>query len=127
MAEDYTQSAKRHWADGGRLAADDRIDNADQLFGFAAECALKHALVQHGEFRGDEHRTHINVLWHRMRSTRLYRQFPSLASLLAGPPCFDGWRVDQRYQATGSVSRETLEKHQQCARRLLGAVGLTRG
>ncbi len=47
MPEAYGDAAKRHYADARMLAASQRYDNAGHLIGFAAECALKHALDLH--------------------------------------------------------------------------------
>ena len=44
MTEAYDVAATRHFRDGQLLESEDRLSNADQLFGFAAECAIKAAL-----------------------------------------------------------------------------------
>ena len=40
MTFNYAQAARRHNADATLLLANQRIANADHLYGFAAECAL---------------------------------------------------------------------------------------
>lgn len=69
MHENYTEAAERHQHDAKLLDKYGRLDNADQLYGFAAECALKAALVQLGRFRDDQHKVHINDLWDKMQAT----------------------------------------------------------
>ena len=50
MEEDYTAAAKRHWLDADLLKDDERLENADHHYGFAAECALKSTLQSMGAF-----------------------------------------------------------------------------
>ncbi|NJM10773.1 MAG: hypothetical protein HC889_01610 [Synechococcaceae cyanobacterium SM1_2_3] len=45
-AEDYSSAAFRHWEDAQLLAGENRVENADQLYGLAAECAIKKALIE---------------------------------------------------------------------------------
>jgi hypothetical protein len=42
---DFPLSAKRHWHDAVLLESNARIENAGQLYGFAAECGIKAILV----------------------------------------------------------------------------------
>ena len=72
MKENFSNAAKRHWKDGQLLHEQKRLDNADQLYGFAAECALKYALDSLGYFRPEAHRKHINELWNKMQATAFY-------------------------------------------------------
>jgi hypothetical protein len=127
VMEDYTAAAKRHWQDAELLGREQRRENADHHYGFAAECALKLALQTLGYFRDDEHRKHINVLWNKMQATAFQKRFPGLAGLLSGSNCFDDWDVEQRYFGNDTVTSEAMRAHQKCAGRLLLAVGLFRG
>lgn len=45
---DYGDSADRHWLDAELLRGGRRTNNADQLYGLAAECALKAIMVRLG-------------------------------------------------------------------------------
>jgi hypothetical protein len=38
---DFADAHRRHWEDAELLFAHDRWANADQLYGFSAECGLK--------------------------------------------------------------------------------------
>lgn len=128
----YEHAALRHWADSTHLHALDRIENADQLAGLAAECAIKVALSQldqcmDGAQRdrlAERYRQHVDVLWERARIQGFQRRFPKLAQVLKTENPFVDWRVDQRYDDDGSVTAEAKERHRQAARRLLGSVGL---
>jgi hypothetical protein len=127
MDEDFPNAARRHWRDGETLMEQERLENADQLYGFAAECALKSALVTLGSFQEEVHRRHINELWNKMQRTSFSRRYPGLARLLTGSNPFADWEVRQRYFADGYVSDETLQRHKDRARRLLIAANLYRG
>lgn len=126
MKEDYTAAAKRHWKDAGLLDEEERWENADHHYGFAAECALKSALERMGFFR-DEHRKHINVLWNKMQATAFQKRFPGLVGLLSGANRFADWDVEQRYEADGAVTEEAMRAHKDCAQRLLIAANVYRG
>jgi len=127
MDENFRNAARRHWNDGRTLTNCNRMDNADQLYGFAAECALKSALVVLGLFHEQAHRKHINELWSKMQGTRFYSAFPGLAQLLVGTNPFADWDVRQRYFEDGYITEQVLQKHEDCARRILIAAGLYRG
>jgi hypothetical protein len=45
-SENYSSAAFRHWQDAQLLAGENRVENADQLYGLAAECAIKTALLE---------------------------------------------------------------------------------
>jgi hypothetical protein len=53
MSEPYSTAAMRHWQDATLLDESRRLANADQLYGFAAECGLKSALVAVGSGKTD--------------------------------------------------------------------------
>lgn len=127
MCEDYPAAAKRHWEDAALLDREQRRENADHHYGFAAECALKSALQAMGYFREDQHRKHINVLWNKMQATAFQNRFPGLAGLLSGSNRFADWDVEQRYHSDGAVTEQAMKRHRECARRLLIAVDLYRG
>lgn len=127
MNEDYPEAAKRHWVDAGLLDEKQRWENADHHYGFAAECALKHALQAMGYFRDEHRRWHIDVLWNKMQATAFKNGFPGLVGPLSGNNRFADWHVDQRYHADGMVSEQATRDHEYWARRLLRAAGVYRG
>lgn len=127
MSEDFRDAARRHWKDACLLDEEQRQENADYHYGFAAECALKKALQTMRYFSEDEHRKHINVLWDKMQATAFQRAYPGLRCLLAGSNRFADWNVEQRYHADGAISDAAVRTHREYARRLLIAVQLYRG
>lgn len=127
MSEAFRDAARRHWRDACLLDEEQRSENADHHYGFAAECALKTALQTMRSFRDDEHRKHIDVLWNKMRGSAFQRAYPGLARLLARSNPFVDWGVEQRYHADGAISDAAVRTHRDYARRLLIAVQLYRG
>ncbi|MGN6259123.1 MAG: hypothetical protein ACTHNO_00180 [Ralstonia sp.] len=127
MTERFDDAAVRHYADADLLQAQARPDNADQLYGFAAECAMKLALISPashanaGDLPGT-FRHHVDVLWARVSIGAVPRQYATLLAVLKQPNPFHDWSVDQRYYPTGHVSAEALERHRNAARRILGAM-----
>lgn len=131
MADDYANAATRHFRDGELLAQEARISNADQLFGFAAECAIKSALVCSSACADDgalikRYREHINKLWGLAVLNISAQRFRGLVAVLKGlPQPFSDWSTDRRYEADAAVTDVALQIHRQAAKRVLGSVGLT--
>jgi hypothetical protein len=129
MDENFTQSALRHWRDAELLKAQNHVENADQLYGIAAECALKSALVSSPHFAVNGelqkgYKEHIDILWDKIQVQSLEKRFPGLPAVLSASNPFQDWNVDQRYAFDGNIKARTIETHQKFARRLLGAVQL---
>lgn len=118
MAEAFNTAALRHWRDGVLLEQEARISNSDQLYGFAAECAIKSAL-SHAPGR-----KHIDLLWDSIPVQSVQRRFPGLAAVLRLDNPFRDWTTDDRYAEDDAVSLTALAAHRDATRRLLGAVGL---
>jgi hypothetical protein len=131
VAEAYEHAAIRHWRDGILLesAGKPHYANADQLFGFAAECAIKKALCRlpgfapDGELSPDYH-IHINKLWNRIAIQGLQKQFPNLMALLKFENPFHDWSTNQRYEGDDAVTDDAFKRHRDMAKRLLGSVGI---
>lgn len=105
------------------------MENADQLYGFAAECAIKKALSSLPAFAKNGclhkgYKDHIDLLWNKAGHQSLQKAVPHLSMLLRCANPFADWHVDQRYGGDGTVSREALNIHRDFTKRLLGAVGL---
>lgn len=130
MPEDYALAATRHFRDAVLLRDSRRVVNADQLFGFAAECAIKRALVELPGFvaggrLAPAYHKHINDLWHIVQLQSIQKRYPKLVVLLKGlPQPFHDWSTYQRYGPDSSVTGEALDRHRQAAGRILGSVGL---
>jgi hypothetical protein len=119
MTEQYDQAAIRHYRDATLLEENQRLANADQLYGLAAECALKWVWPKTGN---PLKRNHINELWAQVP---LSSKTPSgLIPILRQPNPFADWSVEQRYEEDSVVTQSSICPHRQMAKRLLGAVRL---
>ena len=65
---DFTGAHRRHWQDAELLFAEHRWANADQLYGFSAECGLKAVLKKDGELIEGKYKTHIHELWRAFKT-----------------------------------------------------------
>jgi hypothetical protein len=116
--------ALRHHHDARLLHAETRHENADQLYGFAAECALKEALsgfgMPHDQGQPTEHRhrEHIETLWDIATAFLSGRVGAQLHSMLGTDRPFADWHVDQRYETT-AVTPAMLTRHAAGAGRAL--------
>ena len=131
MPECFDVAAVRHFRDGGILSERQSLENADQLFGFATECAIKSVLVtlpgcvQQGEL-AKKYREHIDQLWDLVPLQGLQRRYPGLFAVLRGlKQPFGDWSTDQRYGPDDTITAEALARHREAAKRLLGSIGLT--
>jgi len=128
--DDFAASAVRHFRDGDLLQKDRRSENADQLYGLAAECAIKTAL---SELAGclvagalaPIYRKHVDEIWSLVPLQNLTRRHRGLVVVLKGlRNPFNGWSIDQRYGPDGAVGDDVLENHRRAASRVLGSIGL---
>ncbi len=115
MEIDFLDAAGRHRADAEFLFEHERWPNADQLYGFAAECGLKAVMMALGmpvDARGvpSRHRMHIDRLWDAFGGFAEGREAGHLAGYLGENP-FPDWNVSQRYQSTASISPSAVEEH----------------
>lgn len=129
-AENFPVAAFRHWRDAQLLERENCVENADQLYGLTAECAIKKALVELPAFANSgklhlDYKEHINVLWSRVKHQSLQKRYPDLLAFLKATNPFSDWDMEQRYAADSIVSSEAIQRHRNTAKRLLGAVGLT--
>jgi hypothetical protein len=130
MADAYADAAVRHGSDAELLNEEHRLPDADQLYGFAAECALKAALlkipgcVSSGVLQR-RYKEHVGELWELIPVQSIEKIAPGLVSLLRmGTKPFADWSIDQRYESGEAISSDTLKRHRDAARRALGAVSL---
>jgi hypothetical protein len=119
-AVDFPGAAKRHWGDAGYLLMDQRLPNADQLFGISAERALKAVMVgldmalrADGAPEAKRHRVHIDELWDEFLTFAASRGGARYAAHLStvNNPFFD-WDVGQRYAPDSTILVNQVQKHQ---------------
>lgn len=117
MNADFLDAHYRHVHDAESLFNAARIANADQLFGFAAECGLKKLMVIFGMVTQADGSPASNVDWvHAEKAWARYETYRSSNgaganyALAAGNP-FNDWHVKQRYANSNDVTPAAVEKH----------------
>lgn len=118
-------AALRHRRDAALLQRRGRRENASQLYGFAAECALKFALIRFGlpsnalgEPSERRHRVHIQDFWDIATGFLQGRVGARLNSLLGAERPFAAWSETHRYRAI-TLTPDTVALHAEGARRAL--------
>jgi hypothetical protein len=118
MSVNFSEAAKRHFADGAMLMNADRMMNASQLFGLAAECALKAALHERGFLILDT--TGVPQKHLRLHIDRLWDTYNSLMNgpsdnhfLMPQTSPFINWQIAHRYY--GDIKCPASSLHQQHA------------
>lgn len=122
MSTNYRDAAVRHYVDGDTLRNVLRHPNADQLYGLAAECALKAVMVglgmqitKKGAPRDHAHKVHMPELWMAFQSFAEGRLASRYLEPLAHLNPFDDWRVDQRYWASSAIGAARASDHRAAA------------
>jgi hypothetical protein len=122
MTTNYRDAAVRHFVDGDTLNRATRHANADQLFGLAAECALKAVMVglgmqvtKNGAPRDYAHKVHMPELWMAFQSFAEGRLGSRYLEPLSHRNPFDDWRVDQRYWVSSSIGAARAKYHRDAA------------
>lgn len=125
MTEKYDEASVRHFEDAERLAAAPahRYDNAGHLIGFAAECAIKHAVASLGH--GTE-KLHIPLLIGNAKKHLTGLRSKAMLDVVSHQDFFSKWSVNRRYDADGTTSPELYATWRVSASRALGAAGLRR-
>ena len=123
MPTDYNDSAERHWEDADYLYKDNRLANADQLFGLSAECALKAVMIilniplnSMGATLDKKYWIHINKLWVEFDAFAQNRNGAKYAKNIDANlnPFFD-WDIAQRYCHRSDIIQQNVDNHKQGA------------
>jgi len=133
MRIDYVDAATRHRDDAELLRAKSRWPNADQLYGMAAECALKATMRALGmPVRNDgapqrrEHRVHIDELWNAFFTFAGNIHDARYVAMLPWSNPFQNWSVHQRYQHSSSISSQQVDEHRMACRQVFLALNHAR-
>jgi hypothetical protein len=122
MSTDYFDAATRHQKDASLLFENKRWPNADQLYGLAAECALK-AIMQalgmplwdDGAPKERKHRRHIDRLWNEFLTFANGKAGATIVRALPADNPFDDWCIAQRYQPSSAILPERVAAHKEAA------------
>ncbi|MFM7200509.1 MAG: hypothetical protein ACKO6N_06945 [Myxococcota bacterium] len=104
MATDYGAAVLRHYEDASQLAGTQRFDNAAHLIGFAGECAIKHAW--NAPTQPEPPMKHFPELRDAARKTLDWRRAGPMLAVLKELVVMDGWEVAQRYEPTGTITKQ---------------------
>ncbi|NUT80709.1 SAM-dependent methyltransferase [Pseudomonas brassicacearum] len=121
MNADFLDAHHRHMVDAETLFQASRIANADQLYGFAAECGLKKLmsgfgmpLAQDGSPAEKPNWKHVELVWIRYESYRS-SAVDGANYVLPNPNPFHDWHASQRYANSGDIARSSVEAHKAAA------------
>lgn len=113
MTTDFHNAFYRHADDADFLLEHKRWANADHLYGFAAECALKAILIKQGipsndgDISDGKYKQHINKLWDKYSS---FMQKRNAYQIQLKNPFLD-WSIDQRYAHKDDIAEQTARNH----------------
>lgn len=123
---DFTDAHRRHWDDAELLYRHACWPNADQLYGFSAECGLKAMMKAQGGMPVDasgkpttgQHLQHVDRFWstfvsfaNGLTGARYVRLLPS------GTP-FADWSHHNRYAHRRHSQESDVEPHREAARKV---------
>lgn len=119
---DFPNAHIRHWRDAELLFKAQRWSNADQLYGFSAECGLKAVMEANGmpvDSTGTpterDHKKHIKELWPAFFSFDHPRQTTKLLHLLSESNPFSTWSHHNRYASGEHFDERVVGPHREAA------------
>ena len=119
----YPEAALRHFRDAEHLASDQRWNGAGHLIGFAAECALKHAIASLRPDRDAPHGHFPNLVTIAKRHLTTKHHL-TLYQLIGQADYFAGWSVNDRYAADDAISSTMYDQWRENATCTINAAGL---
>ena len=122
---DFTDAHRRNWSDAELLFKHARWANADQLYGFSAECGLKAVMkalgmpVQTtGIPKKQEHRKHIQEIWPTFATFAQGRSGARYLGMLSSGTPFADWSHHNRYANRSHVRKTDVQPHRTAARQV---------
>ena len=126
---DFVDAHYRHWRDGEELYHQRRWANADQLYGFSAECGLKAVMKGMGmSVRPDgrpgdsKHAKHVQDLWPVFMTFAQNRNGARYVNMLPPSNPFSMWSHHNRYANSRHFSQASVSPHRAGASRVCGMV-----
>lgn len=122
MYADFQDAHERHWHDAEHLHAQNRLANADHLYGMAAECGLKRLMQAMGMSYDPTRdrpthkldRVHANGIWARFETYRCGHHGGAAYALPSLNP-FSDWDVSQRYANQQHFDEARVDPHKEGA------------
>ena len=120
---DFFDSHRRHWEDAEMLFSHNCWANADQLYGFSAECGLKVAMKMLGmRFPAGnpprKYREHVKKLWPKFETFASGRKGARYLSLLPSGRPFADWSHHNRYAHRNHFRERYVRPHREAARKV---------
>ena len=122
---DFSDAHLRHWQDAELLGGAGRWANADQLYGFSAECGLKAVMVAHGmpvDSMGTptqgRHKQHVQTLWGVFGAFVQGRPIANVLHRLPQSNPFQAWSHNNRYANRHHFDSATVAPHREGARQV---------
>lgn len=121
---DFSDAHSLHWEDAELLYDRERWANADQLYGFSAECGLKAVMLSLGMDvhpatgmpKEKEHQTHVRKLWSEFTDFVAGRDGARYLVLLPRDTPFDDWSHHDRYANRSHFAKARVDPHREAAR-----------
>jgi hypothetical protein len=132
VTTDFKDAARRHWEDAELLGSHNRWPNADHLYGFAAECALKAVMVGLGMQLGPDgkppkpYAVHIHQLWDQFLIFANGKSQAGYAAMLQPSNPFKTWHESQRYGDSTGIGSADANAHRSGASQALGVLSKAR-
>ena len=121
---DFTNAHRRHWSDAELLFKHARWANADQLYGFSAECGLKAVMEALGMpvdttgIPGKKHRKHIQDIWPTFATFVQGRGGARYLGMLSSGTPFADWSPHNRYANRACFQKPYVQPHRDAARQV---------
>ena len=119
---DFFDAHRRHWEDAEVLFDRHRWANADQLYGFSAECGLKAVMKDLGMLvdtigapKIRKHRVHVQDLWPIFKAFVVGRNGALLLSLFPSGSPFADWSHHNRYAHRNHFRERCVRSHREAA------------
>ena len=119
---DFADAHHRHWEDAELLYAHGRWANADQLYGYSAECGLKLVMESIGmevDRMGvpveSQHRVHVQDLWPEFIAFAGARRGARYVALMPPGAPFEDWSHHDRYAHRERVGSSDVARHREAA------------
>ena len=118
---DFTDAHYRHWRDAELLYDNSRWANADQLYGFSAECGLKAVMVVLGMKIDDtgpvnrKYWEHAQKLWPIFKQFTADRNGSQYMALLPSDEPFSDWSHHDRYAHRKHFDKANVDPHRGAA------------
>ena len=120
---DFVDAHGRHWEDAELLFTSGRWANADQLYGFSAECGLKAIMTDlgmqvdnEGKPVQQEHLEHVQALWQVFRDFADGHGGREYVRQLPHQNPFAGWSHHDRYASRVHFEQQSVTPHRDAAR-----------